>query len=305
MPTIAPSFTGTENATGGPAGPRRDGWVRVLDYDHDKQAWENADVNDYAKTGGQNKDRRWEEGSSTLETHYGGVTRYYLTYSANNWQTPAYGVGYAVATNPLGPFRKFPRNPILHQKPAIGEYSTGHGSIVASPDGTQLFYPHHGRPSSVADQRRLYIDEMLFSFRVRDPWGDPTLSIDQATSDRPVPSGVAPYTVTPSARKIVLRPGQSAPLRWQVLSANGASLALENPLNRVRTGSNRPSVATLVDNGGGYDGTIKGLRPGRAVITIIYQRKSASGAYRDVHQGRLGRRALARVTVIVRRVARR
>ena len=305
MPTIAPSFTGMQNTAGGPAGPRRDGWVRVLDYDHDKQAWENADVNDYAKTGGQKKDRRWEEGSSTLETHYGGVTRYYLTYSANNWQTPEYGVGYAVATSPLGPFHKFPRNPILQQKPAIGEYSTGHGSIVPSPDGTQLFYPHHGRPSPLADQRRLYVDEMHFSFDVRDPWGDPTLSIDEATSDRPVPSGVAPYKVTLSARTIVLRPGRSASLRWQVLSANGASLALENPLNRVRTGSSRPGVARLINDGGGYDGTVMGLRPGRAVITVIYQRKSARGTYRDVRQGTSGRRVLVRVTVIVRRVARR
>jgi hypothetical protein len=299
MPTIAAAYQGSENAAGGPAGPRRDGWVRVLDYDHDKQAWENADVNDYATTGGQNKDRRWEEGSSTLETHYGGVTRYYLTYSANNWQSPEYGVGYAVAATPLGPFRKFPGNPILEQNPTIGEYSTGHGSIVASPDGTQLFYPHHGRPTPTEPQRRLYVDEMHFSFSVRDPWGNPSLSIDEATSDRPVPSGVAPYTVTPSTRTIVLRSGQSAALRWRVLSANGASLALENPLNRVRTGSSRPAVATLVDDGGGYDGTVTGLKPGRAVITLVYQRERANGTYFDVHQR--GRRALARVRVIVRR----
>jgi hypothetical protein len=103
----------------------------------------------------------------------------------------------------------------------------------------------------------------------------------------------------------VLRPGRSASLRWHVLSANGASLALENPLNRVRTGSSRPGVARLIDVGGGYDGTVMGLRPGRAVITVIYQRKSARGTYRDVRQGTSGRRVLVRVTVIVRRVARR
>ncbi len=28
----------------------------------------------------------------------------------NNWQTPAYGVGYAVATSPLGPFKKYVGN---------------------------------------------------------------------------------------------------------------------------------------------------------------------------------------------------
>jgi hypothetical protein len=59
MPTIAPKYRGANAAPGGPSGPRRDGWVRILDYDHDKQAWENADVNDYAATGGEKKDRRW------------------------------------------------------------------------------------------------------------------------------------------------------------------------------------------------------------------------------------------------------
>ena len=67
MPTIAPKYRGANSAPGGPPGPRRDGWVRILDYDHDKQAWENADVNDYAATGGEKKDRRWAEGSSTLK----------------------------------------------------------------------------------------------------------------------------------------------------------------------------------------------------------------------------------------------
>ena len=51
MPTIAPKYRGANSAPGGPPGPRRDGWVRILDYDHDKQAWENADVNDYAAHG--------------------------------------------------------------------------------------------------------------------------------------------------------------------------------------------------------------------------------------------------------------
>ena len=69
MPTIAPKYRGANSAPGGPPGPRRDGWVRILDYDHDKQAWENADVNDYAATGGEKKDRRWAEGSSTLKTY--------------------------------------------------------------------------------------------------------------------------------------------------------------------------------------------------------------------------------------------
>ena len=53
MPTIAPAFRNANAAPGGPSGPRRDGFVPILDYDHQKQACENADVNDYQRSGGR------------------------------------------------------------------------------------------------------------------------------------------------------------------------------------------------------------------------------------------------------------
>jgi Glycosyl hydrolases family 43 len=273
MPTIAPSYRGANEGPGGPKGPRRDGWMRILDYGHDKQAWENADVNDYALTGGAKKDRRWEEGSSTLKLSVGGKPVYYLTYSANNWETPQYGVGYAVADNPLGPFRKSPTNPILSQNAAIGMYSTGHGSIALSPDGHELYYVHHGRPSPTDPQRRLYTERMQLS-----PTG--TLSIDQATSDRPIPSGVAPYSLRTSTRSLVLRAGSTAHVAWEVESADGVPLALDNPLNRVVATVADPAVATI------EDGEVLAHAPGRTTLTLTYQRRLASGAYRDVFDGR-------------------
>ncbi|MFL5831383.1 MAG: family 43 glycosylhydrolase [Solirubrobacteraceae bacterium] len=301
MPTIAPRYRDATASAGGPAGPRRDGWVRVLDYDHDKQSWENADVNDYAKTGGENKDRRWAEGSSILETHFQGRTRYYLTYSANNWQTPQYGVGYAVSTGPLGPFRKSPTNPIFQANPAIHEWSPGHGSFASSPDGSQLFYVHHGRPSPDASQRRLYTDQLHFSLKQLDPFGNPTMNADEATSDRPVPSGVAPYRITSDVRAVVVRRGSSRTVRFEVLSAEGAPLALENPLNRLRvTVSNGHATATTSGANGGTV-TVTGMSAGRARLTVVYQRLRANGTYRDVHQGRRHLVTVARrVIVIVR-----
>jgi GH43 family beta-xylosidase len=277
MPTIAPRYRGANETRGGPSGPRRDGWVRILDYGHDKQAWENADVNDYALTGGEKKDRRWEEGSSTLK--YAG--RYYLTYSANNWETPQYGVGYAVADDPLGPFRKSPTNPVLSQNAEIGLHSTGHGSIAFSPDGRQLYYVHHGRPSPTEPQRRLYTQRMHITPTALDPWGNPTLSIDAATSDRPIPSGVAPYTLRTSARRVKVQVGASARIAWQVLSADGVRLALGNPLNRVAATMADPRIATIDDKG-----TVVGRSPGRTTLTLTYQRRLASGAYNDVYNGR-------------------
>lgn len=285
MPTIAPHYRGANTSPGGPGGPRRDGWVRILDYAHDKQAWENADVNDYALSGGMKKDRRWEEGSSILETRFGGHTRYYLTYSANNWQTPQYGVGYAVGTSPLGPFHKSPINPIFHANPAIGERSPGHGSFAFSPDGRQLYYVHHGRPSPDAQQRRLYTDRPLFSFSHLDPWGNPMLYADEATSDRPVPSGVAPYRINASPQAIELRPGSSMTIPFEVLSAYGVPLALENPLNRLMVRVSAGRVASVSTADGGATVTVTALSRGRASLVVVYQRLRAGGVYEDVHQG--------------------
>jgi len=286
MPTVTSQFLGSEKGTtGGPAGPRRDGYVRVLDYNHDPQTWENADVNDYAHSHGTLKDRRWEEGPEMLATHFGDSTRYYLLYSANNPSTKWYGEGYAVGDEPLGPFHKSPTNPIMQTDPAISEYGPGHGGFAWSPDATQLYFVHHARPSIDAE-RHLYTDRVNFSFSALDPWGNPTLSIDESTSDEPVPSGVAPYRITASTRQVSLAPGGSATVTWQVLSADGVPLALGNVLNRVRGSSSDPGVATITSSADAA--TITGRSAGRTVLTLTYQRERQNGTYRDVHQGSTG-----------------
>ena len=61
-------------------------------------------------------DASWElqqakvaEGPSLLKRN--GV--YYLIYSANHFRSQDYAVGYATATSPLGPWKKYDGNPIL------------------------------------------------------------------------------------------------------------------------------------------------------------------------------------------------
>jgi GH43 family beta-xylosidase len=270
MPSIAPAYLGAKASKGGPDGPRRDGWVQILSYRQDKQSWENAHVGDYALSGGQKKDRRWEEGSTTFKL--GGA--YYLTYSANNWESPSYGVGYATAPSPLGPFKKYAGNPILSQDPSIGMYSTGHGSVAFSPDGSEMYYVHHGRPTTDAGQRRLYTERMSLRGGVLD--------IDQSTSDRPVPSGVAPYAMTAGADSLRLRAGATAQLAWQVASAGGASLALANPLNRVYATVANPRVAEVRPAADGTGGTVVAKAAGHTTITLSYQRERAAGGYFDV-----------------------
>jgi len=270
MPSIARSYRGAKASTGGPDGPRRDGWVQILSYQQDKQAWENAHVNDYALSGGEKKDRRWEEGSTTFKL--GGT--YYLTYSANNWESPSYGVGYATARSPLGPFKKYAGNPILQQDPTIGMYSTGHGSLAFSPDRSEMYYVHHGRPTPDDGQRRLYTERMTVRGGVLD--------IDQSTSDRPVPSGVAPYRMRASARSLRLRADRTAQLRWRVASADGARLALANPLNRVSATVADPRVVEIHPAADGAGGTVVAKARGRTTITLTYQRELAAGGYFDV-----------------------
>jgi hypothetical protein len=287
MPSIAPRFAGANAGPGGPDGPRRDGWVQVIDYSHDKQAWENAHVNDYAASGGERKDRRWEEGSTTFKHTYLDAngqrrTLYYLTYSANNWESPFYGVGYAVAEHPLGPWRKYGGNPILSQNPQIGMYSTGHGSIAFSPDGTEMYYVHHGRPTPEAEQRRLYTERMLIDDDHPDAAGHPVIRIDQATSDRPVPSGVAPYALWARPSSMRLRRGQSRRIDWAVRTAAGTLLALGNPLNRVRVTVADPRVATVETRASGDGGILVARHPGRTTVTLSYQRELAADGYFDV-----------------------
>ena len=304
MPRIPASYQGANNRPGGPSGPRRDKYVQILSYDADKQAWENADVNDYALSGGEKKDRRWEEGSTTFTHRYRDAsghrrTAYYLTYSANNWETPLYGVGYAVADGPLGPWRKAPNNPILSQDASIGMYSTGHGDIERSPDGRQIFYVHHGRPTPTDQQRRLYTDRMRFLDRTLDVFGKPRLRIHQSTSDERIPSGVAPLRLRASARALTIIRRAHATLQAWVTSADGARLALSNPLNRVAFRVADDRVARVVVRRGGVARVI-GRRPGATRIRVLYQRARARGGYFTAFNERGGKRQAVATTVRVR-----
>jgi hypothetical protein len=69
-----------------------------------------------------------------------------------------------------------------------------------------------------------------------------------------------------------------------VTSADGAALALGNPLNRVR--ARVWSRAARLEDAGPDGVTVVARRPGRATITLTYQRRLAGGGYRDVFDAR-------------------
>lgn len=86
---------------------------------------------------------------------------YYLTYSANSYESPFYGVGFATSTSPLGPWTKYASNPIL-QKPGdlVG---VGHSAIFKDKSGKLriVFHAHHSKES--IHPREMYIGEISFS----------------------------------------------------------------------------------------------------------------------------------------------
>ncbi|WP_199439700.1 glycoside hydrolase family 43 protein [Umezawaea beigongshangensis] len=287
VPSIAPAYRNANLAPEDPPGTRKDGYVPILNHGADPQEWENAHVDDYARSGGAKKDRRWAEGSTTIRTTDAqGRPLYLLTYSANNYENEFYGVGYATASSPLGPWRKSPDNPVLAQDPAKGLYSTGHGSIAASPDGAEQYYVHHGRPSTTAG-RALYTSRFLLD--------DGNLAIESSTTDEPMPSGVGP--ITPVADQRVLRTAAGRPVTTtvRVHSAPGAAFDLTNPLNRVRAEVRPAGAATVTVSGG--EVTVTPHRRGVSRVTITYQRQRADGSYTDVANTRHHHETPAAVTV--------
>ncbi len=66
---------------------------------------------------------------------------YYLLYSANDFRNIDYAVGYAVSKSPLGPWKKYEGNPIIHRN-MTGKNGSGHGDIVKGKNG-DLFYVFH------------------------------------------------------------------------------------------------------------------------------------------------------------------
>lgn len=67
---------------------------------------------------------------------------YYLIYSANHFRSQDYAVGYATATSPLGPWKKYDGNPILcrDKDVAAGLVGTGHGApFYAGMEVTNIF----------------------------------------------------------------------------------------------------------------------------------------------------------------------
>ena len=86
-------------------------------------------------------------------------SRYYLFYSGGDWRG-AYGMGYATATSPTGPFVKASENPILRETDSVR--SPGGGMIVRGPAGSDWLV-YHGRTGAYEQPRTLRIDPVVWN----------------------------------------------------------------------------------------------------------------------------------------------
>ncbi len=98
---------------------------------------------------------------------------YYMTYSANSYESQMYGVGLATATNIVGPWTKYENNPIL-QKPG-NLVGVGHHAIFTDKEGKMriVFHAHNG--TTKIHPRNMYISTV--NFEMKD--GKEVMTIDK------------------------------------------------------------------------------------------------------------------------------
>ena len=85
---------------------------------------------------------------------------YYLMYSGSGADGPDYAIGYATADSPLGPFEKYPMNPIA--KRTKGIYGPGHHCVVEGPHGGLWMVYHQKNDEGINWKRFLAIDPLWF-----------------------------------------------------------------------------------------------------------------------------------------------
>jgi beta-xylosidase len=85
---------------------------------------------------------------------------YYLLYSAGGADSKEYGIGYATARSPLGPFTKYNGNPIIQKGGNI--FGPGHCSVTKDADGQLWMVYHQQKDSKRGWNRIICIDPLWF-----------------------------------------------------------------------------------------------------------------------------------------------
>ncbi len=113
-----------------------------------------------------NVSQPWEEvwprvNEGSFITRHNGI--YYMTYSANSYESQFYGIGFATATDINGPWVKYENNPIF-QKPG-NLVGVGHSAMFTDKEGKLriTFHAHNNKES--IHPRHMYISTVTFEER--------------------------------------------------------------------------------------------------------------------------------------------
>ena len=102
----------------------------------------------------------WHTIEGAFVRRHGG--RYYLFYSGSNWQTPNYGVDYAVADRVTGPYTgQGAEARVLKGIPGKVR-GPGHHSIVTGPDGKTDYFVYHAWDAAMK-VRQMCIDRLVWT----------------------------------------------------------------------------------------------------------------------------------------------
>ena len=85
---------------------------------------------------------------------------YFMTYSANSYESPFYGIGFATAPSVKGPWTKYDQNPI-YQKPGdlVG---IGHSALFTDKEGKLRIVFHAHNSTTRIHPRNMYISTVKF-----------------------------------------------------------------------------------------------------------------------------------------------
>lgn len=107
--------------------------------------------------------QKWEEvwprvnEASYILKHQG---TYYMTYSANSYESPLYGIGCATATDVMGPWTKYEENPLLLTPGEL--VGAGHSAMFTDKAGKLRLVYHAHKDKNTIHPRVMYIGDVSF-----------------------------------------------------------------------------------------------------------------------------------------------
>lgn len=144
--------------------------------------WERKPLPKEFKELNKNIEGEWEKFHASRATAEGPTVikrkgKYVLFYSANDFRSPDYCIGVAVADSPLGEFKKLQDAPVISRE-ITGFNGSGHGDIFFDNNGG-IWYVFHAHHSNIrVSPRRTAIIKLIETF---DSDGNPHYKADYST----------------------------------------------------------------------------------------------------------------------------